>query len=144
MSLEMIFSTCQVLALLGWLMLVMAPLSRDRLVLAARIVSALLAVAYFAQFMTITEPSGGNFSSLAGVSTLFSKPGNVMLGWTHYLAFDLFVGSWEVEDAGKQGLPHWLVLITLFLTLMVGPIGLLTYLIIRTINCTRKQGNING
>ena len=142
MALETIFGACQALALLGWAFLVAAPLARDRLVLAARLVCALLAIAYFVQMFTITEPTDGSFSTLAGVTALFSKSGNVMLGWTHYLAFDLFVGAWEIEDAGKEGLPHWLMLVMLLLTLMVGPVGLLTYLIIRTIHRARMKRNL--
>ncbi|MEY2928294.1 MAG: hypothetical protein RL367_2771 [Pseudomonadota bacterium] len=142
MPLETIFSACQGLAMLGWLALALAPLSRHRLVWTARGVAALLALAYLTQMFTIVEPSGGSFTSLAGITALFSKPGNVMLGWTHYLAFDLFVGSWEIEDAGKQGLPHWLMLIMLFLTLMIGPVGLLTYLAIRTIHIARMKKDV--
>ena len=142
MALETIFGACQALALLGWAFLVAAPLARDRLVLAARLVCALLAIAYLVQMFTITEPTDGSFSTLAGVTALFSKSGNVMLGWTHYLAFDLFVGAWEIEDAGKEGLPHWLMLVMLLLTLMVGPVGLLTYLIIRTIHRARMKRNL--
>lgn len=133
MQLETIFQLCQGLALIGWLALAVAPLARERLIGVARIVALVLAVAYAAQFMTITEESGGNFSTLAGVTALFSKAGNVMLGWTHYLVFDLFVGSWEAEDAPKRNIPHWLLLPCLFLTLMVGPVGLLVYFVIRTV-----------
>jgi hypothetical protein len=98
----------------------------------ARILALLLAAAYLAQFFFTTETiDGAGFGSLAEVSALFSAPGNVMMGWTHYLAFDLFIGSWEVEDAGKEGIPHWLVLPCLFFTLMLGPIGLLLYFSIR-------------
>jgi hypothetical protein len=67
-------------------------------------------------------------------------PGNVMLGWTHYLAFDLFTGAWEVEDAGKIGLPHWVMIVPLLLTFMLGPVGLLTYAIIRTLHLWRTRG----
>jgi hypothetical protein len=139
MQLESIFSFCQGFALVGWSALILAPLARGHLVNAARLVSALLCLAYLIQLFTITQPSGGNFSSLAGVTALFAAPGNVMLGWTHYLAFDLFIGSWEVEDAGREGVTHWLIIPILILTLMFGPIGLLVYLLIRTANRVRRR-----
>jgi hypothetical protein len=111
-ALEQVFSLNSLVAMLGW--------------------AALALASYLAQFMTITESvPGASFSSLAGVTALFSKAGNVMMGWTHYLAFDLFIGSWEVEDAGKRGVPHWLVLPCLFFTLMLGPVGLLLYMLLR-------------
>jgi Domain of unknown function (DUF4281) len=139
MQLESIFSFCQGFALVGWSALILAPFARGHLVNAARLVSALLCLAYLIQLFTITQPSGGNFSSLAGVTALFAAPGNVMLGWTHYLAFDLFIGSWEVEDAGREGVTHWLIIPILILTLMFGPIGLLVYLLIRTANRVRRR-----
>ena len=106
MALETIFSLCMAAAAVGWLMLTAAPLARTNLVRAARIIVVGLALAYFIQLFTITQPvPSASFTTLAGVTALFSLPGNVMLGWTHYLAFDLFIGSWEVEDSAKIGLP---------------------------------------
>ena len=142
-NLERIFSLCSLLALAGWIALLAAPLSRVPLIRAARIMSGLLALTYFIQLFTITQPvQGGSFSTLAGVSALFSMPGNVMLGWTHFLAFDLFTGAWEVEDAGKIGIPHWAVIVPLVLTFLFGPIGLLTYGAIRTVHVLRTTGRM--
>ena len=45
----------------------------------------------------------------------------------HYLAFDLFIGSWEVRDARRHGVPHVLVIPCLLMTFLLGPIGLLAY-----------------
>jgi Domain of unknown function (DUF4281) len=133
MNWESVYSALSALAFAGWAALALAPLARNRLVMGARGVAILLALAYLYMLLFTTQPvAGGNFSTLAGVQALFSKAPNVMLGWTHYLAFDLFIGSWEVEDAGRCGVPHWLVLPCLFCTLMVGPVGLLLYFILRT------------
>jgi hypothetical protein len=141
MHLERIFSLCSLLALAGWIALLAAPLARTPLIRAARLASGMLALAYCIQLFTITQPvQGGSFSTLAGVAALFSMPGNVMLGWTHYLAFDLFTGAWAVEDAGKIGLPHWAMIVPLVLTFMLGPIGLLTYALIRTLHLWRTRG----
>ncbi|WP_219894646.1 ABA4-like family protein [Aquisediminimonas profunda] len=132
MHLEGIYSGTSALAMIGWLVLALAPLQRDSSIAFARILALLLAVAYLAQFFFTTETiDGAGFGSLAEITALFTSPGNVMMGWTHYLAFDLFIGSWEVEDAGREGIPHWLVLPCLFLTLMLGPTGLLLYFVIR-------------
>ena len=64
---------------------------------------------------------------------LFSVPWAVTIGWIHYLAFDLFVGCWELRDSQKKGIPHWVMLPCLFLTFMLGPTGLVVYLVIRAI-----------
>ena len=143
MTLEHIFGLCSLLALAGWIALLVAPLSRVPLIRTARLLSVALAVAYLIQLFTITQPvQGSSFSTLAGVSALFSMPGNVMLGWTHFLAFDLFSGAWEVEDAGKIGMPHWALIVPLVLTFLFGPIGFLTYGAIRTAHVLRTTGRL--
>ena len=142
-TLETVFGVCMLTAAIGWFILAAAPFSPKRFIRTARVICVILATAYFVQLFTVTEPvRGGSFSTLAGVTALFSVPGNVMLGWTHYLAFDLFVGSWEVEDAGRIGIPHWAVLISLLLTFILGPVGLLTYASIRTIHLWRRHGRL--
>jgi hypothetical protein len=77
-----------------------------------------------------TRPKGG-FSSLAGVISLFKSPRVVLVGWIHFLAFDLMVGLYIATDAARVGIVHWWLLPVLFLTLMFGPMGLLLYLVIR-------------
>lgn len=140
MDLETVYTACSVIAFTGWATLVFAPIARARLISAARVIAFVLCVIYLIQMFTITETTGGNFSTLAGITQLFSRPGNVMLGWTHYLAFDLFIGSWVAEDAPKRGIPHWAVLPLLFLCLMVGPIGLAAYFIVRTAKAQITKG----
>ena len=55
----------------------------------------------------------------------------------HFLAFDLFVGRWEYLDARERQLTHWLLAPCLFLTLMLGPLGLLAYLGARLLGAKR-------
>ena len=59
-------------------------------------------------FLIITQfhRGSGGFSSLNAVSQLFSNPALLLAGWVHYLAFDLFVGCWEVRDARELGISH--------------------------------------
>jgi len=49
----------------------------------------------------------------------------------HYLAFDLFVGTWETRDAAGRGISRWLVAPCLLLTFLFGPIGWLSYHLVR-------------
>ncbi len=71
------------------------------------------------------------FGSLDGVMGLFQDKTLLTAGWIHYLAFDLFVGAWITRNARKHGINHWLLLPVLFLTFMLGPVGLLIYLLVR-------------
>lgn len=77
------------------------------------------------------QPVRGHFFSLKGVIQLFRSPRVVLAGWVHYLAFDLMVGLYIVQDAARHGLPHLWLLPLLLLTLMLGPMGLLAYLLLR-------------
>ena len=81
--------------------------------------------------MTTFGRTQGDFNSLAGVAQLFQNPKALLAGWIHYLAFDLFIGSWEVRDAGRAGLHHLLVVPCLVLTFLFGPVGLLLYFALR-------------
>lgn len=77
-----------------------------------------------------TRPRG-NFRSMRGVLKLFQSPRAVLVGWVHFLAFDLMIGLFIVIDAADQGIGHGWTLPSLFLTLMLGPLGLLSYFLLR-------------
>lgn len=72
-----------------------------------------------------------NMTSLGGVMALFSHPNGIITGWTHYLVFDLFVGSWIARDAQRRGVPHLPAVPCMLLTFLFGPVGLLLYLLLR-------------
>jgi len=132
MSLETIFSICTTLVLPGWLLLVFAPRWKwTARFIAACLLPLALAVVYLFLVATHFGQSEGGFSSLAEVSLLFRNPHNLLAGWIHYLAFDLFVGAWEVRDAGRLGIRHLLVVPCLALTFLFGPVGLLLYFALR-------------
>ena len=69
----------------------------------------------------------GGFGSLAEVMALFTMPEIALAGWIHYLAFDLFVGAWEVRTARREGIAFLLVLPCLVLTFLFGPAGFLAF-----------------
>ena len=140
MSADFILSLCNNIVVPGWLLLVFLPRWKWTLgVICTGIIPFILGLVYVGLFLSQTGnmPTGGGFDSLSGIATLFSNPYVLAAGWIHYLAFDLFVGAWEVHDSQKFGISHWLVLPCLFLTLMLGPTGLAMYLIIRAV-VTRK------
>jgi hypothetical protein len=136
-SAELLFSGASTAALGGWLLLAIAGFVDRRmpLVVGVRLVAALIAGLYVTLLVRGLLfgpglPEGAGFSTLAGVEALFSRREAILGGWIHFLAFDLFIGSFEAEDARRRGIPGWLLLPCLFLTLMAGPAGLLLYLLI--------------
>lgn len=132
MCLETIFTAANGLALLGWLLLAFAPRWRfTRQVVLSGAASLLLGALYLGLLIAYFGTSEGGFGSLAEVVKLFSQPPMVLLGWVHYLAFDLFIGAWELRDARARGVPHLALLPCFAATFMFGPVGLLLYFAIR-------------
>ena len=132
MKAEQIFSIANLIAIAGWLLLALAPKWKfTRLAVLSGAVSLLLSAAYLILIVLFFGSAEGGFGSLPDVMKLFTNEWVVLAGWIHYLAFDLFVGSWEVKDSQARGISHWFVIPCLFLTFMFGPIGFLLYNILR-------------
>lgn len=126
---ELHFRLGGTLAMTGWAALALSPASR-RWAPAARvyagfIVPLLLGLAYAALFIAHRGPGG--YGSLAEVTQLFQRPGLLAAGWLHFLAFDLFVGSWIAGRAAALGLHHAALLPCLLLCFLFGPVGLLAF-----------------
>lgn len=135
MNADSIFELANTSVLIPWLLLIILPRWRwtQYLVIAGGF-SILLGALYVMLFLQQSSDFDfSNFGSLKGVTQLFSDPNLVLIGWIHYLAFDLFVGAWEVNNAQKIGISHWLVIPCLIFTFMLGPTGLVIYFIIKII-----------
>jgi hypothetical protein len=132
MDLERIFSLASVIAAVGWLFLIVVPKRPLALHVAGVFFPFLLALMYLYFIAMNIRGAEGGFGSLADVATLFQKRELLLAGWIHYLCFDLFIGAWEVRDAQRNGIPHLAVIPCLIMTFMLGPIGLLFYLAIRS------------
>jgi hypothetical protein len=125
MTFDVIFSAANIVALIGWAGLALLP--GRRIVadtITALAIPALLAVAYSGIVAAFFAGAQGGFSSIGAVRQLFQSDALLLAGWLHYLAFDLFVGSWEARTARAEGIPHLLVLPCLALTFLFGPMGL--------------------
>jgi hypothetical protein len=129
---ESLFSLAGTVVLPGWLLLVFLPRWRfSATIIAGLIIPALLAMLYGWLIVSHMGSGNGGFATLADVRALFENDFLLLAGWVHYLAFDLFIGSWEVRDAQRLGIHHLAVVPCLLLTFLLGPIGLLLYLAIR-------------
>jgi hypothetical protein len=54
---------------------------------------------------------------------LFMTDAGIVVGWTHYLAFDLFVGLWISRDADAKGFSRLVQAPILLLTFLAGPLA---------------------
>jgi hypothetical protein len=135
MTPDTIFSVCNSIAMIGWLLLIIISsfwFYTDKLLIG--LVITLFSVIYI-WLITLSFQPGDfeKFGTLDGVMSLFTNKTAVTAGWVHYLAFDLMVGIWIKKNSVKYGISHWLIIPCLLFTFMLGPVGLLLYLIIRFI-----------
>jgi hypothetical protein len=104
---------------------------------------ALLCLVYTALFVLFLTgsidpglPAGAvvadaSLTSIAGVRGFFASDAGVVIGWTHYLAFDLFTGLWIARDADNKGFSRYVQIPFLAATFIAGPVGLLAWLMLR-------------
>ena len=135
------FSLGSALAMTGWLALALSPPAARwagaARRYAGRVLPLVLAVVYVALMVRHWGPGG--FGSLAAVRELFAVPGLLAAGWLHYLAFDLFVGTWIAERCAGLGVAHIVVLPLLALTFLFGPAGLLAFAAVRAVAMRRSR-----
>ena len=127
-----LFTFVHVVALAGWALLFLAPRGPKVAAYVLYLCVGLLCLTYAVMF-AIQIPSivAGDFLSITGIRGLFAGDGGIVIGWTHYLAFDLFIGQWIAKDADNKGFSRLAQVPILLLTLLAGPIGLFIWLFIR-------------
>lgn len=141
-----VFSAVNMLALAGWVALILLPRWPALLSAVLYLGVGLLCLVYATGLIgvvsgLIPNPGGGgaDFSTIAGVRAIFATDAGVTIGWTHYLAFDLFVGLWVARDGDAKAISRLIQAPILFATLMAGPLGLALWLLIRE-PAARRQG----
>ena len=138
MTNEMIFAYANWTALAGWAILVLAPRRVRPLFWTAKYyIPAALAGLYTTLLIVNWGAHDGDFNSLAGVSRIFDNDRAVLVGWVHYLAFDLFIGAWIAERADEARISRLIQPVFFFFTLMAGPLGLLLFLVARSVISSR-------
>ena len=76
----------------------------------------------------------GFFNLYLGIDellNLFSDENYIILFWIHFLAINLFCGSWIVKDYQKINMPKFLAFIPIVLTYFFGPLGISVYWLLR-------------
>lgn len=137
------FSLASMLAFAGWSILVAALWGPRWLMLAGGFwVPVVLGCLYAGLMLGFFAHAPGGFSSLDAVAALLSGREMLLAGWLHFLAFDLFVGAWQVRAARRDSVPRLLVVPCLALTFLFGPVGLLAFLALRgAIRATRPAAS---
>jgi len=140
------FSMVNLLALIAWVGLILLPrwpaLLSGVLYLGVGLLCLIYATGLIGLLTgLIPNPDGGgaDFTTIEGVRSIFASDAGVTIGWTHYLAFDLFVGLWIARDGDAKNISRLLQAPILLATFMAGPLGLGLWLLIRE-PAARKQG----
>lgn len=136
MNWDLAFTVINWLVVPAWLMLVLLPRhTLTRRLVHSALYPAILGSIYLIGLVAATvfgqSAEGVGFFSLSAVALLFDHPNGVIVGWTHYLVFDLFVGAWISRDAQRRKISHLAILPSLIGAFLFGPIGLLNYLLLR-------------
>ena len=139
---DSIFGATNLLAMVMWAMLILLPRWPALLAAVLYVGVGILCLVYSVGLIGIltggfdpgaTGASGGSpdFTTIEGVRAIFASDAGVTIGWTHYLAFDLFAGLWIARDADGKGFSRFVQAPILLATFLAGPLGLLAWLVIR-------------
>ena len=85
--------------------------------------------------------TGLSSPTLDGIMTFLAEPTAATAAWAHFLAFDLFVGRWVYLDGRSHKISAWFISPILIFVFMLGPIGFLLYLLVRTAVLATKKAN---
>ena len=77
------------------------------------------------------------YLSLDDLYTVFATESFLLVFWLHFLALNLFLGSWISRDGVKYNMQRGLVFFPMILVYFTGPVGLVLYWIIRVFYAKR-------
>jgi hypothetical protein len=145
-----LFGAVNIIAMLCWAVLLLAPrsdLSRSFIMYCGVALLCLVYTVLLVLLVTglvdgdkVADAGSAGFTSIEGVRGIFLSDGGVTVGWTHYLALDLFTGLWIARDADAKKFPRLMQAPVLLLTFIAGPVGLLLWLCIREPAARRAAG----
>ena len=145
---EIIYLWANLIVLPLWLLLMFLPNSNLSKVLINSITIPLLfSVAYIYaayQIFLLEIPIYNAFNLYQGIDelyALFADEGFLVIFWLHFLAINLFVGSWIARDGVRNNIAKKIIFLPLILIYFTGPVGLLLYWIIRMVFARRFSFN---
>ena len=121
-----------------WLMLIAIPNSKITRILVNSVIPPLLFASAYVyvlyQSILIDEPIFDIFRlylSLDDLYTVFATENFLLVFWLHFIAINLFLGSWISRDGIKYSIPKGLIAIPLILIYLTGPLGIVLYWVLR-------------
>ena len=135
---EMIYIWLNIGVIPFWLVLMVFPQSNICKFIVSSIFPILIFSAVYTYLIILFYKSGYNFidnfnlyKSLADLNNLMQDSSFLITFWIHFLAINLFCGSWIVRDCQKFQISKYIAFIPLLLTYLVGPLGIVFYWVVR-------------
>ena len=140
---QAMFAFTNTVVVVAWIVLAFLPRKPLATTAVLYLGVALLCLCYAIMFVTLlsgaadpgqvpgSQPYVASDYSIEGLRRLFMSDAGLVIGWTHYLAFDLFTGLWIARDADNKEFSRAAQLPFLLATFLAGPLGLLTWLMVR-------------
>ena len=121
-----------------WLMLLFAPNSRITQIFVNSIIAPLIlgsAYVYMIyEAILLDEPLIEFFKlylSLDNLYTIFATEKFLLIFWIHFVAINLFLGSWVAKDGIKYNISRSFLFVSLIFIYFTGPAGLFFYWFVR-------------
>ena len=130
-----VFTIVGMLAMPMWVLLIFLPKwTATQFLIKYKVIPLILSLIYaFYIFQAIQIGGMMDFGSLQSVMQLFTAENAALAGWVHYLAFDLLIGMWMIQQNKNIGIHQVLMAPCLFGTFMFGPLGFLLFKIMKTL-----------
>ena len=137
-SLEMIYLWLNIGVLPFWFILIFFPQSNICRYFVTSIFPYLVLSSVYIYLLFLLYKFDYNFLdnfklylSIIELNDLFSDNFFLITFWPHFLAINLFCGSWIVKDSQKLLINKFLIIIPLLITYFIGVLGIFLYWIIR-------------
>ena len=143
-TIEMIYLWVNVGVIPFWLILLFFPQSKICGIFVTSIFPFLVLGSLYIYLLYYFYNSGYEFNEnfrlylgFFDLRDLFENEAFLILFWVHFLAINLFCGSWITRDGQKLFISKYLIFFPLILSYFIGPVGILLYWLIRIIYAKR-------
>ncbi len=135
------------IAIFAWLLLIVLPAWKvTRWIAETAVFPVFLSIVYVLGIVPLLMQTGpgimGDFGSAEGVTRLLANPDIALVAWIHILAFDQVVGLMIYrENMQHRYVPLPVQSVLLAATLMFGPVGFLSYYVLRAWSRSRRAAH---
>ena len=137
-TIEMLYFWVNIGVIPFWLLLITIPNSKITGILVNSILIPLILSSLYVylgyQMIVADENLINIFNLYLGIDYLYSLLSSesfLVFFWLHFLALNIFLGSWVTKDSLKYNVSRYITIISLVLCYFCGPVGLVFYWLFR-------------